>query len=89
VEIMAEIINAVKDALLKRQELERASGLGKSAIYARMDSNHPQYDPTFPKPVAIGGTQEKPTAVRWVASEVDAWIHARIAARDNRHTGVA
>ena len=83
---MAETINAVKDALLKRQDVERASGLGKSAIYARMDSNHPQYDPTFPKPVSIGGSPEKPTSVRWVASEVYAWIHTRIAARDNRQS---
>jgi prophage regulatory protein len=65
--------------LLPRREVERLTGFGRSALYARMDPRRPEYDPTFPKPVPMG-TQ----AVRWVASEVQAWIHARIAERDNR-----
>jgi prophage regulatory protein len=76
---MNELISHVKDALLKRQEVERLVGLGHSALYSRMDPKHPQYDPTFPKPVPMGTT-----AVRWVASEVNAWIKARIVERDNR-----
>jgi prophage regulatory protein len=74
---MVELTNAVTDALLKRQEVERVTGLGRSAIYARMDPEHPQYDPSFPVPVPVGSN-----AVRWVASEVDAWVAARIAERD-------
>lgn len=73
---MAEHMPLVSDALLKRQEVERLTGLGRSAIYARMDQNSQQHDPTFPKPVPMGTN-----AVRWVASEVDAWIKARIAER--------
>lgn len=81
---MAELIANVQDALLKRQEVERLTGLGRSAIYARMDPKHPQYDPKFPKPVPISGPVDRPAAVRWVSSEVTTWIKARIAARDNR-----
>lgn len=77
---MAEHINAVADALLKRQEVEHITGLGRSAIYARMNPEHPQYDPSFPIPVAVGSS-----AVRWVASEVNDWVAARIAKRDCGH----
>lgn len=79
---MAELISAVKDALLKRQEVERLTGLGRSAIYSRLSPGHRQYDPSFPKPVSLGGTADRPTCVRWVASEVSDWIESRIAERD-------
>ena len=68
------------DALLRRAEVERKIGLGRSAVYARMDPRHPQYDPTFPKPIAVSGPVNHPTAVRWVESEVEAWISAKITA---------
>jgi prophage regulatory protein len=77
---MPELIAAVSDALIRRQEVERLTGLGRSAIYARIDPNHSQHDPTFPRPVPLGSTH----AVRWVSGEVSAWIKARIAERDNR-----
>ncbi len=76
---MADLIAAVKDALLHRQEVEKRTGLGRSAIYARLDPNHPQFDPEFPRPVPVGAH-----AKRWVESELNDWIHARIAARDAR-----
>ncbi len=81
---MAELPHHVKDALLKRQEVERLTALGRSAIYARLNPDHPQHDPSFPKPVPMGGTPDRATCVRWVASEVEAWIRARIDARDTR-----
>ncbi len=80
---MAELLQATRDALLKRQEVERLTGMGRSAIYARLNPDHPQHDPSFPKPVPIGGNPNRATAVRWVNSEVMQWIQARIAARDN------
>lgn len=73
------------EALLKRAEVEKITGLGRSAIYVRLNPGHKLYDPTFPKPVPIGGSPDSPTAVRWVASEVVAWVQARIQARDTRH----
>jgi prophage regulatory protein len=80
---MAELITAVKNALLRRQEVERLTGLGRSAIYSRLDPNNSQHDPTFPRPVPLGSAGST-HAVRWVSGEVDAWIKARIAERDNR-----
>lgn len=75
---MAELIEHVKEALLKRQEVERLTGLGRSAIYARLNQKHTQYDPDFPSPVSVGGRADTPTAVRWVESEVQAWIKLQI-----------
>lgn len=53
------------EMLLTRAEVERRTGFRKSAIYARIAAG------TFPapKPDPDGGA-----SVRWLASEVDAWV---------------
>lgn len=82
---MSELVANVKAAvLLRRQEVERRTGFAKSALYSRMDPRSKFYDPTFPKPVSLGGTPDSASCVRWVEAEIAAWIAARIAARDNR-----
>ena len=81
---MSELVANAKTVLLRRQEVERRTGYAKSAIYSRMDPRSKFFDPTFPKPVSLGGAPDNPTAVRWVEHEVDAWIAARIEARDTR-----
>ena len=73
---------AATNALLKRRQVELITGLGRSAIYARMDPYHPSYDKSFPKPVPLSTSGGKATCVRWVASEVDSWIAGRVAERD-------
>lgn len=67
-----------KMRLIERRQLELAIGLGRSTIYARMDPDNPSYDPTFPKPIVLSGKPGKATCVRWVESEVNAWIAAQI-----------
>ena len=57
--------------IIRRPELTERTGLQKSAIYERMEAG------TFPKAVTLG-----PNSVGWLEHEVDAWIEARIAARD-------
>ena len=62
--------------LLRLPDLTAKTGLGRSAVYARITPNPKRpndYDPTFPKPIKIGGR-----AVAWLESEVDAWIAQRI-----------
>lgn len=56
--------------LLPLAEVENRVGLRKTAIYERIGREE------FPKPVTLG------TTVRWVESEVDDWIDARIRERD-------
>lgn len=61
---------ASSERLLRRPEVLRRVGLGRSAMYARIKAG------TFPRPVSTGGN-----SVAWVESEIDQWIADRIAAR--------
>ena len=56
----------MSDSLLRRPDVERLTGLSRSAIYAAMSRGE------FPRPVRIGRR-----AVGWPQSFVDAWIAAR------------
>jgi len=64
---------APEEALLRRQDVERRTCLGRNAIYERLNPKSPRYDEDFPKPIAVGST-----SVRWVASEVQAYIARKI-----------
>jgi prophage regulatory protein len=59
------------DRFLRRPEVERVTGLGRSTIYDKMASGE------FPKPVPLSGG-----CVGWLESEIAAWQEKRIAARD-------
>lgn len=65
--------------ILRRRQVEERVTLSRSAIYARLDPKSQYYDPTFPKPIALGTGKNPPVA--WIESEIDAWIAARIASR--------
>jgi prophage regulatory protein len=62
--------------LLKRRQVEAKVGLERSSIYDRLARGE------FPKPVNLG-----PKSVRWIESDVDKWIAARIAERDSKNGG--
>ncbi len=66
--------------LMPLPELGRATGLGKTAVYERLNSESQSYDPTFPKPVVLS-----PRCVRWRSDEVKAWLDARSANREANH----
>lgn len=57
--------------LIRRREVERLTGLCRSAIYLHIARG------VFPKPVPIANR-----AVAWVEAEVTAWVRSRIAHRD-------
>lgn len=57
--------------LIRIQAVREKTGHRDSFIYAQMAAGK------FPKSVPIGGNSRA-----WVEDEVDAWIEARIAARD-------
>lgn len=59
--------------ILRMRRVTEKIGLGRSAIYDRMDQRSPRYDPTFPKSVSLGGR-----SIGFVEAEVDAWLAARI-----------
>jgi prophage regulatory protein len=54
--------------LLRRRQVESRTGLKRSTIYQRLAEG------TFPKQIRLG-----PRSVGWLASEVEAWVQARIA----------
>ena len=58
--------------LIRLPEVKRRTGLGRSAIYARVKSGE------FPQSVPLTAH-----ARAWVAEEVDLWCSARIATRDS------
>lgn len=57
--------------LIALTEVRARVGLSKTTIYDWIAAGE------FPRQVQLGGTQ-----VRWVEAEIDAWIAARIDARD-------
>lgn len=57
--------------ILRRDEVERATGLPRSTIYAKIAAGN------FPKPIQLSAR-----AVGWLESDIIAWQKARIDARD-------
>ena len=55
-----------EEKFLRRMQVERRIGLGRSSIYRTMQEG------TFPRPVRVGKQ-----AVAWRESEVTAWMPAR------------
>lgn len=53
-------------AILRRRQVEREVGLGKSSIYARVK------DGTFPAPIRLG--PEGSRAVGWRRKDIDAFL---------------
>jgi prophage regulatory protein len=58
-------------SILRRREVEARTGLSRSTIYAKIAQG------CFPRPIKLGER-----AVGFVASEIDAWLSKRVAARD-------
>lgn len=71
---MAKKVTGTPDVplvILRRPEVEARTGLGCSTIYDGIKAG------TFPAPIQLG-----PKSVGWVESEINAWLAARIAARN-------
>lgn len=58
-------------SILRRRDVEARTGLSRSTIYAKIAQG------CFPKPIKLGER-----AVGFIASEIDAWLTQRVAARD-------
>jgi prophage regulatory protein len=66
----AQTVRQPLERFLRRPEVERATGLGRSTIYEKMATGE------FPKSVPLSGG-----AVGWLESEIAKWQASRIAAR--------
>ena len=65
-----EILKQRDIQILRRKEVEKITGLGRSSIYREISLGR------FPKPIKLNPNG---TTVGWVSSEVYSWIEARIA----------
>lgn len=59
----------VAGRILRIKDLIELTGLSRSAIYDRMDTNSSRCDPDFPKSIALGGT-----AIGWFLDDVERWL---------------
>jgi len=64
--------------ILRRADVERATGLPRSTIYEMMTTGR------FPKPVRLGSR-----SVGWIETEILAWQKSHVAERDARQPHVA
>jgi prophage regulatory protein len=69
--------NPTTEHLLPMKGVEARTGLSRSSIYRLIT------DKKFPEPIQLDlGTRTRSPS-RWVASEIDEWVSAQIAARRN------
>jgi prophage regulatory protein len=66
------------ERLLRLRDVKEKTGLGSSTIYRRIA------DGTFPVPRSLG-----PNTVRWLQSEIDAWIRSLPSSRGGTAAGAA
>ena len=64
-----------QDRLLTRRDVEKWCQIARTTIYRLMRAGQ------FPEPIRIG-----PRAVRWLRSEVEAWLASRPRATGDRPT---
>jgi prophage regulatory protein len=62
--------------ILRLEQVCSIISLSRSAVYDRLDPKSPRHDRSFPKQIPLGGR-----AVGFLASEVNAWLQARMDAR--------
>ena len=61
--------------IIRRKEVELRLSISRSTIYDRLDPRSPRHDPSFPRPISLGGASR---CIGFVESEVDAYIAALI-----------
>lgn len=66
------LVTSLKLALLRRVEVQQKAKLSRSALYAKLNPKDAAYDPDWPVPIRVGAN-----SVRWIESEVDAYIASR------------
>lgn len=67
---MSAATGVTRDVLIKRVEVEAATGLSRATLHRRVR------DGSFPKPISVGGR-----SIRWLVSEIDSWMEQAKEAR--------
>jgi prophage regulatory protein len=66
--------------ILRLPQLRQRIGLGTTAIYERLNPRSKYFDPTFPKPISLGGGN-RCRATGFVEIEVEQWLRSQIEKR--------
>lgn len=70
----------MSNVIIRLPEVKRRTGLSRSSVYAKISRGPYRVcdrDSLFPKPIPLGAR-----AVGWLESEIDAWVAAKMASRD-------
>lgn len=67
----------LREALIKRQQLQELTQLGNTSIYDKLNPKSSYYDPSFPQRIYLSSR-----AVRWRLGDVLDWIESRPRLRD-------
>lgn len=62
--------------ILNLKDIMLITRLGRATIYNMLDPKNVSYDPTFPKQIKLSANR-----VGWLATEINAWIEAKLASR--------
>lgn len=62
--------------LIRRREVQHRLGVGHTTLYRLIRAGH------LPKPIRLNPNSGPTGAVAWPESEIDAYVEARLAARD-------
>lgn len=71
---------AINFSFLTGADVDRITGTGKTARYERQDPKSENYDPDWPKPVALSTR-----CVRYRSDEVQAWLDKKSSERNTGH----
>ena len=72
-----------KLTLMRGKEVDQKIGTCRSSRYAKQDPKNAAYDPAFPVPVRNGAN-----SVRYIESEIDAYIAALPRTRNNEGASI-
>lgn len=70
-QIIINNVEHVSERIIRIKELIQLIGISRSTVYDKLNTSSKRHDPSFPKPVRLGGA-----AIGWRLSMVLAWINA-------------
>ena len=60
---------AIELRILRIKEVATKLAISKSTIYDWINPKSPRYDPSFPKPIKLGGN-----SIGWFSTMIDEWL---------------
>lgn len=71
VQTFSNKVEHVRERIVRVKEVVQLLGISRSTIYDKLNPSSKRHDPSFPKPVKLGGA-----AIGWRLSMILAWIES-------------